>query len=93
MNLKTKILSFFLLLTISVTAQTYTVASVPNVQLKNNRAFVSNPDGIISAQATARIDSMLYHLRQTNSSEFVVVLLNSIGDNDPRMFASELFQK
>lgn len=93
MNLKTKILSFFLLLTISVTAQTYTVASVPNVQLKNNRAFVSNPDGIISAQATARIDSMLYHLRQTNSSEFVVVLLNSIGDNDPRMFANELFQK
>ena len=73
-------------------AQVYTVETVPNVQLKNARAFVSNPDNILSAPTVATLDSMLYRLRQTNSSEFVVVVLNSIGQADPRMFATELFQ-
>lgn len=74
-------------------AQVYTVETVPNVQLKNAHAFVSNPDNILSAPTVATLDSMLYRLRQTNSSEFVVVALNSIGQADPRMFATELFQK
>ncbi|MEG1586527.1 MAG: TPM domain-containing protein, partial [Bacteroidales bacterium] len=83
------------LLTITqlISAQTYTVETVPNVQLKNAHAFVSNPDGILSAATVATLDSMLYHLRQTNTSEFVVVALNSIGDADARNFATALFQK
>lgn len=74
-------------------AQTYTVETVPNVQLNNARAFVSNPDHILSAPTVSTLDSMLYHLRQTNSSEFVVVALNSIGQADPRTFATALFEK
>ena len=98
MALKLRFLSLFLLFNIAISgislyAQTYTVDNVPKVQLRNKRAFVSNPDGIITQSAVATMDSMLYHLRQTNDVEFAVVLLNSIGDNDPRMFANELFQK
>lgn len=74
-------------------SQAYTVETVPNVQLTDARAFVSNPDQILSANTVATLDSMLYHLRQTNSSEFVVVAINSIGDADPRTFATALFQK
>ena len=72
-------------------ATAYTVETVPNVQLENSHAFVSNPDGILSARTVATLDSMLYRLRQENTSEFVVVALTSIGDADPRTFANELF--
>ncbi|MEG1617619.1 MAG: TPM domain-containing protein [Bacteroidales bacterium] len=77
----------------TISAQVYTVDNVPNVQLKNARAFVSNPDGILDARTVAQLDTMLYNLRATNSSEFVVVLLNSIGSDDPKEFAVKLFEK
>lgn len=83
----------FIFLSVSMTAREYTVEDVPNVQLKNARAFVSNPDNILSTQTVATLDTMLYNLRVTNSSEFVVVALSSIGSEDPKQFAIRLFEK
>ena len=72
------ILFFFCLISIfNLKAQQYTVDQVPNVQLQNKNAFVSNPDNIISASTVASIDSILTNLRAENGTEFAVVLLNS----------------
>lgn len=87
------IIACLLCMTSLLNAQVYTVKTVPNVQLRNSHAFVSNPDNILSPSAVATLDTMLYNLRQTNTSEFVVVALNSIGDADPRTFANELFEE
>ena len=69
-------------------AQSYTVDKVPNVQLSDSRKFVSNPDNILSQRTVASLDTMLYNLRQTTTAEFVVVALNSIGNQNPRQFAT-----
>ena len=74
-------------------AQSYTVDKVPNVQLSDSRKFVSNPDNILSQRTVASLDTMLYNLRQTTTAEFVVVALNSIGNQNPRQFATKLFEK
>ncbi|MDO5570871.1 MAG: TPM domain-containing protein [Bacteroidales bacterium] len=76
-----------------VFGQSYSVDNVPNVQLKNSREFVSNPDNIISSQAVDSLNAMLYNLRTESSAEFAVVLLNSIGNENPKTFAVELFKK
>ena len=40
-------------------ANVYTLAQVPNVHLQDSTRFLSNPDGIISADAQQRIDVRL----------------------------------
>lgn len=91
--MRSTLLIFLLTVTQLIFAQGYTVKTVPNVQLKNAHAFVSNPDGILSPATVATLDTMLYRLRQTNSAEFVVVALNSIGNQNPRNFATKLFEE
>lgn len=70
----------------------YTPQSVPNVQRTDYRRFVSNPDGILSAPAVARLDSMLLALREERIAEVAVVAIESIGFAEPREFAFELFR-
>lgn len=75
----------------AVGATDHTVRSVPNVQLSDARRFVSNPDGILSAEAVYQMDTMLYALRSAGYAEVAVVAVGSIGFEEPRMFAHELF--
>ena len=69
----------------------YSVQTVPNVQLRDKNNFVSNPDGIITPQDVAAINSMAAELRNSMGIELAVVAVNSIGQNDARMFATEPF--
>lgn len=68
----------------------YTVKDIPNVQLRDQRRFVSNPDGILSQEAVHRIDTMLWSLRQSGRAEVAVVAVNSIGNADPADFLHRL---
>ena len=68
----------------------YTVDKVPNVHLDDGRRFVSNPDGILSAETVNTLDQMLFSLQEANTSEVAVVALQSIGDDDIDDFATEL---
>lgn len=70
----------------------YTLQSIPNVQLKDKNQFVSNPDGIISPEHVSAINAIAMHLRQVYGIELAVVAVGSIGENDARMFATDLFQ-
>lgn len=94
MNLSRKI---FLLLLLCVSFQLqaqvkeYTIETVPNVHLQNKMQYVSNPGGLLSQEACAEIDSMLWNLEQKTSIEVAVVALPSIGSNDSFEFTLGLF--
>ncbi len=83
--------AIFLLLLAFVTVAyggSYTTATVPNVQLKSRYNFVSNPDGILSKEAVARIDSICYALKVSNIAQVAVVVVESIVElNSPSMSA------
>ena len=53
---------------------------------------VSNPDGIITPDDAARINQLLNVVEDSLGIEVAVVAVNSIGDQDARMFATDLFK-
>lgn len=90
---RTCILFLILLFIPLLWAAEYTVDQVPNVHQTDGRRFVSNPDGILSPETVSRIDSMLLFLQEANTSEVAVVALQSIGNNDIDLFATDLFTR
>lgn len=73
-------------------AAAYTVEQIPNVHRSSRTRYVSNPDGILSESAVARIDSMLAQVWRASSAEVVVVAVDDIDhDSDIQEFATELF--
>ena len=85
------ILLALVVVTLTVAAQTYTTASVPNPKLRCNSCYVSNPDGILSSSAEQRLNQILTNLEAKNSVQVAVVVINSIGDYDEYTFVHELF--
>jgi uncharacterized protein len=73
-------------------AKDYTIETIPNVRLTDKYNHVSNPDGIISEPAAAAINTCLQELEDSTGIEVAVVAVESIGDNDAREFAVELFR-
>lgn len=74
-------------------ARTYRVDEVPNVQLRDRTRYVSNPDGILSPAAVARIDSLCAQLRAQGIAQVAVVAVDDIAGGDPFSFAIELFTR
>lgn len=73
-------------------ATDYRVETIPNVRLSDRYNHVSNPDGIIQPQDVERINQLLQTVEDSLGIEVAVVAIESIGDNDARMFATDLFQ-
>ena len=89
---------FFILLLLvffytAADARPYSVEEIPNVQLSNRYKFTSNPDGILSQAAVARIDSICYDLRHRGIAQTAVVAVAEIDSDDVFEFAYELFSK
>jgi len=86
---------FILLLTslsiCSVWSQTYTVETVPNPEKLNRFAFVINPDGILNPETESQINNLLDSLEKKTGAEVAIVLVNSIGNEDIKSFAEQLF--
>ena len=76
----------------TATARTYRVGEIPNVQLRDARRYVSNPDGILSAEAVRRIDSICGSLRERGLAQVAVVAVDEIAGDDTFSFAIELFR-
>ena len=72
-------------------AKSYGVKDIPNVQLRDRTRFVSNPDGILSHDAVARIDSLCYSLKERGIAEVVVVAVDDIKPRDMFSFSQQLF--
>ena len=89
---------FFILLLLvflytAADARPYSVKEIPNVQLSNRYKFTSNPDGILSQSAVARIDSICYDLRHRGIAQTAVVVVEEIDSDDVFEFAYKLFSE
>ncbi|MBP6610487.1 MAG: TPM domain-containing protein, partial [Paludibacter sp.] len=71
----------------------YTVETIPNPKTANAANFVANPDNIINPQTVSQINQLLNELQATNKSEVAVVLVNSIGYEEIKPFATRLFKQ
>ena len=60
-------------------AATYRVDDIPNVQRLDRRRYVSNPDGILSAETVARLDSLCGSLRARGYAQVAVVAVGDIA--------------
>ena len=80
------------LMPLSVNGIDYTIKTVPNVRLENGRNHVTNPDHIIDPNDVAAINIELNQLEDSLGIEVAIVALTSIGENDARSFATDLFQ-
>ena len=86
------LLLFWMCLTVTMMAQTvWTVGTVPNTRLESNDIHVSDPDGFLSDSAEMNINTALCAIR--DKADVFVVTLASIGDAEPKHFATELFNK
>lgn len=87
-----KILIILLVLcTLTAAAAPRGVRDIPNVQRVNKAQYTSNPDGILSPAAVARIDSICASLRQRAIAQVAVVAVDEIDGDDVFDFAVELF--
>lgn len=84
-------ITLLLLVTLAAAGKPYGTKDVPNVQLADRYRFTSNPDGILSAGAVARIDSICYDLRHRGIAQTAVVAVREIDSDDVFDFAYRLF--
>lgn len=77
---------------VDVGAKSYRVRDVQNVQRVDSRRFVTNPDGILSREAVASIDSICYALKASGIAEVAIVAVDDIRPRDMVGFSQELFE-
>lgn len=77
-------------LTVTMMGQkVWTVRTVPNTRLESDDIHVSDPDGFLSDSAEMNINTALCAIR--DKADVFVVTLATIGEADPKHFATELF--
>ena len=86
---KIAILCLLLVGALPALAGSYRPDEIPNVQRMDRRRYVSNPDGILSAGAVARIDSLCASLRERGLAQVAVVAVDDIAGGDAFSFAVE----
>jgi uncharacterized protein len=87
-----RILALLLLfLPVSALCQSYTVETVPNVKTTDGLAYTANPDGLLKAETVMVLDSLCKAIEDSTTAEVAVVVLNSIGQEEPKSFATNLF--
>jgi uncharacterized protein len=69
----------------------YTIQSIPNPKNATENGFVSNPDGILKAETVGQINVYLDSLERQTGAEVTVVAVNSIGQEEIKPFATNLF--
>ena len=89
---KITILCLLLACALPALAGTYRPEQIPNVQRMDRQRYVSDPDGILSAEAMARIDSVCASLRERGLAQVAVVAVDDITGGDTFSFAVELFR-
>ena len=86
-------LLFLVCIPFVVIGQEYTIHTIPNPKEADINNYVSNPDGILSSYDVAGLNSLLVLLERDTHAEVAVVAVNSIGNEDIKQFAIELFEE
>lgn len=71
--------------------QSYTPQSIPNPK-KSGTGYVSNPDGILTAADVQQLNRIIAQMEQNSTAQVAVVIVNSIGQENPKVFATRLFE-
>ena len=82
-----------LLLTLGLMAEVYTPYMVPNPRTTDGKAFVADPDHLLSADERNAIQDAAEQLHTLTGVEMVTVLLDDIGEADAFDFAYDLFNE
>ncbi|MDR1585369.1 MAG: TPM domain-containing protein [Prevotellaceae bacterium] len=77
---------------VSAYASEYTVKTIPNPKIADADTYVSNPDGILKLSTLHQINTLLDSLEAQTGIEVAVVAVNSIGSEQLRLFATDLFK-
>lgn len=89
-----RLFTLLLTLIIALISQAMTIDEVPNVHKESRTRYVSNPSGVLSADAVARLDNAIGRLWQQSSVELAVVAVDNIDSSmTPEEFATALFEK
>lgn len=91
MTKKALLILFSAFAALQLSAQRYTPETVPNVQLRDYRQFVSNPDGILSQAAVDEINVTCLELKEKELAQVAVLVLGSVDPDDLDMFAHTVF--
>lgn len=73
-------------------AVAWRVSDISNVQLSDRTRFVTNPDGVLSTDAVAALDSICYSLKERGIAEVAIVAVRDIYPRDMLGFSQELFE-
>lgn len=84
------LVAFCLLANLAFAQEGYTVETVPNVKVSENR-LVSDPGKVLSESSRAGLDGRLADLEAKTSAQVAIVILPSIGTQTDFQFAQELF--
>ena len=84
---------FLLLLPLSlVLAQTtYTVEDIPNPKRGGGSGYVSNPDNVLSPEEVQNLNTLISQMESNTTAQVAIVIVNSIGEDNPKEFATRLF--
>lgn len=74
-------------------ADTYTADNLPIPYLQDRTRHVTNPDGLLSAQATARIDTTLTRLENERGVQSLVIAVEHVDGGDCYEFAMSVGNK
>lgn len=92
--MKTKLLFgllFWALLSINA-QEIYTVETVPNPK-NTDGGWVSDPNNYLDVATKADINRLITEIENTSTAQIAVVVLPSIGEEVPKNFAVDLFEK
>lgn len=82
----------FALLSFGAKATTeWTIQTLPDPKSSPSRTSISDPDDIIDASTESSINAITWDIEQQAGVQFGIVIVNSIGSEVPKTFASDLF--
>ena len=85
-------LVFYLVTLVAQGQAVYTVDNVPDPKRFGN-GYVSDPDGYLSPGAIDSLNQLIAAVEGSSSAQIAVVVVESIGEANPKDFAVALFEK
>lgn len=74
-------------------AQTaYTVETIPDPK-QSGGGYVSNPDNVLSSEEVQQLNTLIGQLERNATAQVAIVVVNSIGEDNPKEFATRLFAR
>lgn len=83
----------FLFFNLHSFAQSYTLQTIPDPKSGFGGGFVSDPQNYLSAADVSKINGIIGNIERVSGAQVAVVMLPSIGEENPKEFSTALFNK